>query len=133
MLGRFPTERMPSFFRRADALLVSLKPDPAFTMTSPGKIQSYLAFGLPVLAMLDGEGAAVIEEACAGLTSPAGDAMRLAENVIRLAVLSPQERTALGANGASYAQRMFSRSGLVDRLEAWLGDIVSASHMRGDA
>lgn len=133
MLGRFPAERMPSFFRHADALLVSLKADPVFTLTSPGKIQSYLAFGRPVLAMLDGEGAAVIEEARAGLTSPAGDAGRLASNVLRLAALSLQERAALGTNGATYAQREFTRSAVVDRLETWLGDIVCASHTKGAA
>ena len=133
MLGRFPSDRMPSFFRHADALLVSLKAGPVFTMTSPGKIQSYLAFGRPVLAMLDGEGAAIIDEARAGLTSPAGDAAQLADNVLRLAALSEQERASLGRNGAAYAQREFSRNGLVDRLETWLGDIVSASHAKGAA
>jgi colanic acid biosynthesis glycosyl transferase WcaI len=133
MLGRFPADRMPSFFLHADALLVSLKPDPVFTMTAPGKIQSYLAFGRPVLAMLDGEGAAIIDEARAGLTSPAGDAALLADNVLRLAALSAQERASMGRNGTAYAQREFSRNGLVDRLETWLGDIVSASHTNGAA
>ena len=133
MLGRFPADRMPSFFLHADALLVSLKPDPVFTMTAPGKIQSYLAFGRPVLAMLDGEGAAVIDEARAGLTSPPGDAARLADNVVRLAALSAQERASLGRNGVAYAQREFSRNGMIDRLETWLSDIVSASHTKGAA
>jgi colanic acid biosynthesis glycosyl transferase WcaI len=36
LLGRFPLERMPSFYRHADALLVSLKSDPIFSMTVPG-------------------------------------------------------------------------------------------------
>ena len=125
MLGRFPAERMPSFFRHADALLVSLRPDPVFTMTAPGKIQSYLACGVPVLAMLDGEGAAVIQEARGGLTGPAGDATRLAENVVRLVAMSESGRRALGTNGAAYARREFGRAGLVDRLEQWLTEIAS--------
>ena len=45
--GRFPVERMPSFYRHADALLVSLKPEPIFALTLPGKLQSYLAAGVP--------------------------------------------------------------------------------------
>lgn len=130
MLGRFPTERMPSFFLHADALLVSLKPDPVFTMTAPGKIQSYLAAGRPVLAALDGEGAAVIEEARAGFASPAGDAERLAENVSRLAALSAPERAQLGANGAAYAEREFNRRDLVGRLEGWLSEIATAGSPR---
>jgi colanic acid biosynthesis glycosyl transferase WcaI len=124
MLGRYPTERMPSFFQHADALLVSLKPNPVFAMTSPGKIQSYLSFGRPVIAMLDGEGATVIEEANAGLTGPAGDAAQLAANVLRLAAMSDEERAAIGKRGAEYAHREFSRRALVDRLEHWLRDIA---------
>jgi glycosyltransferase involved in cell wall biosynthesis len=125
MLGRFPTERMPSFFMHAEALLVSLRADPVFALTAPGKIQSYLASGRPVLAMLDGEGAAVIEEARAGLAAPAGDAAKLAENVVALAAMSPEERVRLGNNGAAHAKREFARDNLITRLEGWLKEIVS--------
>ncbi|HEY4138924.1 MAG TPA: glycosyltransferase family 4 protein, partial [Casimicrobiaceae bacterium] len=124
MLGRFPTDRMPSFFQHADALLVSLKADPLFAMTAPGKIQSYLASGRPVLAMLDGEGASVIEHAHAGLTGAAGDAAQLADNVLRLAAMTPAERASMGQNGAAYAEREFRRAGLVDRLEGWLTELA---------
>jgi glycosyltransferase involved in cell wall biosynthesis len=127
MLGRLPTEHMPALFAEADALLVSLKPDPVFSLTAPGKIQSYLAAGVPVLAMLDGEGASVIQEADAGLTSPAGDGAALAGNVARLAAMPPAERRALGQNGKEFAQRDFSMTVLIDRLEGWL------QQMRRDA
>lgn len=133
MLGRFPADRMPSLFLHADALLVSLKRDPVFTMTAPGKLQSYLASGRPVVAMLDGEGAAVVDEAQAGVTGPAGDAPRLAANVLRLASLPSDERAAMGARGASYAAREFGRVALVDRLETWLREMIERSQARRDA
>jgi glycosyltransferase involved in cell wall biosynthesis len=120
MLGRHPLERMPSFYRHADALLVSLKPEPIFAVTVPGKIQSYLAFGLPILGMLDGEGADVINDAEAGLTCRAGDSAALAENVRRMASMSAAERQIMSANGRAYARREFDRDMLVARLEGWL-------------
>jgi colanic acid biosynthesis glycosyl transferase WcaI len=123
MLGRYPQERMPSFFHHAEALIVSLRRDPIFAMTAPGKIQSYLAFGRPVLAMLDGEGANVVDRAGAGFASPAGDATRLAENVLRLASLSSEERAAMGRRGAEFAQREFSRDALLRSLESWLAGL----------
>ena len=61
MLGRHPLERMPSFYQHADALLVSLKDEPIFAMTIPGKLQSYLAAGIPIVAMLNGEGSEVVQ------------------------------------------------------------------------
>ncbi len=67
VLGPRPVEAMPRYFSLADALLVSLRRDPAFALTVPTKLQSYLACGRPVLAALDGEGARIVEEAQAGL------------------------------------------------------------------
>lgn len=120
LLGRHPIARMPSFYKHASALLVSLKADPIFSMTVPGKIQSYLAFGLPILGVLDGEGARIIEEAGAGFTVAAGDAARLAESIRRMADLSATARREMGARGAAYARREFDRDLLVSRLESML-------------
>jgi len=116
LLGRFPVERMPSFYVAADALLVSLKKDPTFSMTIPGKVQSYLLAGRPIVGMLDGEGADVIERAQAGLVCPAGDGAALAATVERLAALPAETRDRMGASGQAYAQAEFDRSALVNRL-----------------
>lgn len=127
MLGRYPVERMPSFFKHADALLVSLKNEPIFALTIPGKLQSYLAAGIPVLAMLNGEGADVIRNANAGLACPAGDAQRLARAVLELAAMSKDERLQLGKNGRAYAQKEFNREVLMNRLEGWLVELANTS------
>lgn len=125
LLGRFPVERMPSFFKHADALLVSLKNEPIFAMTIPGKLQSYLAAGIPLLAMLDGEGADVVARARAGLTCPAGDHAGLAAAVLALAAMTKEERLAMGTNGMAASAAQFNRSVLISQLEAWLDEIGS--------
>jgi colanic acid biosynthesis glycosyl transferase WcaI len=120
LLGRFPVERMPSFYAHANALLVSLKKDPVFSMTIPGKVQSYLMAGVPLVGMLDGEGANVITEASAGLVCAAGDAGGLAAAVLQMAAMRADQRHQLGANGRAYAQKEFGRELLMDRLEVLL-------------
>lgn len=124
LLGRFPVERMPSFYAHADALLVSLKKDPVFSMTIPGKVQSCLMAGVPLLGMLDDEGALVITEANAGLVCAAGDADGLAAAVLEMSAMSVDQRHQLGVNGRAYAQKEFGRGLLMDRLEALLRDAV---------
>lgn len=126
MLGRHPIERMPSFFRGASALLVTLKPDPVFAMTIPGKVQAYLTAGLPLLGMLDGEGARVIQEAGAGLVCPAGDGLALARRVEELASRSAEERAGMGERGVEYAHREFDRARLLTQLEQWMGELTPA-------
>lgn len=125
LLGRFPLERMPSFYAHADALLVSLKRDPVFSVTIPSKVQSYLMAGIPLLGMLDGEGAVVISDADAGLTCGAGNSAGLADAVLALASMEPEQRIKLGLNGQKYAQQEFGRVQLMDRLEALLAEAVA--------
>lgn len=120
LLGRFPVERMPSFYAHADALLVSLKRDPVFSMTIPGKVQSYLMAGVPLVGMLDGEGAKVITESNAGLVCAAGDAGGLAAAVLEMAAMTADQRLQLGENGRAFAQKEFGRGLLMDRLEVML-------------
>ena len=125
--GRFQVERMPSFYAHADALLVSLKRDPVFSMTIPGKVQSYLMAGIPLLGILDGEGAAVILEANAGLTCDAGDGAGLAKAVLTLAAMLPEKRKQMGLNGRKYAEQEFGRAQLMDRLEALMVEALAIS------
>lgn len=127
MLGRYPVARMPSFFKHANALLVSLKDEPIFAMTIPGKLQSYFAAGIPVVAMLNGEGAEVVKGSCAGLVCPAGDHAGLAAAVLKLSQMPDAERTAMGMRGLELNASEFDRSGLVTRLEEELQQLV---HLR---
>lgn len=127
LMGRHPVDRMASFFKRADALLVSLKDQPIFSMTIPGKLQSYLAAGIPLLAMLNGEGADVVERAGAGLACNAGDHDRLAEIVLQLAAMTPMERADMGRNGLAASAEQFNRDILITQLEESFHGMRSAS------
>lgn len=67
--------------------------------------------------MLNGEGSRAIEEAGAGLTSPAGDTAGLADCVERLAGVPAAAREAMGPSGREYCAREFDRRTLISRLE----------------
>jgi len=123
MLGRHPVERMPSFFKHADALLVSLKDEPIFSMTIPGKLQSYLAAGIPVVAMLNGEGAELVKKSNSGLICAAGDYTALAAAVLTLSKMKIHEREAMGENGLKVSASEFDRLTLIARLECWLEEL----------
>jgi glycosyltransferase involved in cell wall biosynthesis len=123
-LGRHPLESMPHFYAAADALLLPLKRDPIFALTIPGKLQSYLACARPILAMLDGEGARIVQESGAGLACPAGDAEGLAKQVLSLTAMSDTERQAMGLNGRICYEANFDRTRLFDQLETWLEDAI---------
>lgn len=117
LLGRYPVERMPDFFAKADAMLVTLADQEIFSMTIPGKLQSYLAAGMPVIAALNGEGADVVRLAKAGLTCPAGNASELASRVLQMAELPESERKIMGRNGQEFSRQAFDRQMIVEMAE----------------
>jgi len=123
LLGRYPLNRMPEFFNHAHAMLVTLKADEIFSMTIPGKLQSYLAVGIPILAALNGEGADVVRRANAGLTCPGGDYIGLAAIALKMSKLSAAERSAMGKNGIAFSEKEFNRAKLIDSLEFFLNSI----------
>jgi glycosyltransferase involved in cell wall biosynthesis len=120
MLGKHPVERMPSFFRHADALLVSLKDQPIFAMTVPGKLQSYMAAGIPIVGMLNGEGADTIRRAGAGLVCAAGDADGLAKVVVELASAPAERLSQMRSCARTYNAQEFDRDKRITQLEEWL-------------
>jgi len=124
LLGRFPIEAMPSFFSMADAMLVTLKDEPIFSLTIPSKIQSYLACGRPIVAALDGEGGRVIVESGAGFASPPEDADALAQSVLTMYRMPKEEREAMGKRGKAYCEENFEREMLIDRLEGWMRELT---------
>lgn len=130
LLGRFPIERMPEFFAGADALLVSLKSEPIWALTIPGKVQSYLSAGVPLLAMMDGEGARIVAESGGGLVAPAGKGRLLAARVRELIAMSRETREQMGMSGREYGDHEFDRARLVSDLETWMQEAQSALHGR---
>jgi glycosyltransferase involved in cell wall biosynthesis len=125
LLGRFPVERMPSFYQRAHVLLVTLQDKPIFNMTIPGKLQSYLAAARPIVAALNGEGAELIRESGAGYVSAAGDYAGLAQAVLALSLLSADQRRSLGENGKKFSDRQFLRDSTLVKVEEILNKSIA--------
>lgn len=124
LLGRHPLERMPDFYASADALLVCLKENKVFSMTIPGKLQTYMMAGKPILAMLDGEGAQAVDRAKAGFTCNSESFDMLADNMISMSKLSHGDLQKLGDNARNYALDEFNREALITQLEQWFAHLA---------
>ena len=111
-------ERVPDFLGGCDAALVPYADSPVFEKTIPGKLQSCLACGRPILACGRGELARITAESGAGLCSPAGDPAALAANIERLYRAEPSERARMGDAGAAYAAAHYGREKLLDEMDA---------------
>lgn len=122
-LGRYPTAAMPSFFRKADVLLVALKDEPIFNLTLPSKVQSYMSVGKPIVAMMNGECPCILAEARCGLSVPAGDAAGLAKTILYMKGMDRRNLEIMGENGKRYCEEHFSQKNCIDRLEKMLEEV----------
>lgn len=113
--GRRPLEEMSEFYAKADAMLVTLKADPVLSLTLPGKVQSYMAVGKPIIGAIDGETAEVIKEAQCGYCGKAEDIQELVRNIELFIEYEKKEQ--LGLNARAFYEKYFARQKYMDKLE----------------
>lgn len=117
LLGRYPLEMMPTFFKMADTLLVTLKDSPTFSLTVPAKVQAYMASSKIILGMFNGEGQQLINESGGGYAVDAGDFKALSQKVLAIKGLTNEERNQMENNSRNYYTTHFSKEQLFDFLE----------------
>tara|TARA_B100001250_G_scaffold200142_1_gene171637 strand:- start:473 stop:1681 length:1209 start_codon:yes stop_codon:yes gene_type:complete len=115
-LGSFPPEKMSDYFACADALLVSLKKSKIFELTIPGKLQSYLASGKPIIGSIDGICSDIIIKSKSGYSSPSENSEMLAKTIIRFSNLTKKEKLEMGNNARKYFEKEFERNKLLLKL-----------------
>lgn len=113
--GRRDVEEMPRFYKMADAMLITLKADEVLSLTLPGKVQSYMAAGKPIIGAIDGETRKVIEEAKCGYCGKAEDAEELAANI--KIFMADADKGAKGLNARKYYEEHFEQCRFMDLLE----------------
>ena len=113
-------EQIPAYTALADGLVASLSASEDLGMTVPAKIASYMAAAKPLLASMDGEGAAAVAEAGCGFVSAAEDVDALAANMAALCAASSDERAEMGRRAFAYYETHYRRRAVLDRLEEFI-------------
>ena len=121
---RQPMERMGAILPLADALLIHLRDDPLFAITIPGKTQTYLAAGVPVVCAVRGDAADLVLASGGGVVAEPENPDALVEAVRRLQALTPGERAAMGALGRAYYERELSMAAGVPVVDGILRGIA---------
>src|SRR3989338_8594349 len=112
----------PSLLKEADAGLLSLRMD-CKTPTVPGKLYSFMASGLPVVAFLnpESEGHEIIQTAQCGLVMKSRDAAAAARLVLQLAK-DAEARKRYGESGRAYVKRYVTKEVCISQLLGLLVD-----------
>lgn len=113
--GRKPPEEMPKYYAMADAMIVTMLPDPFVSLTLPAKVQSYMAAGKPIIASANGEIRNVITESGCGFCAKGDDEVDFVAKIQEF--LTSKNRNELGARAREYYLKNFSVDIVMDKLE----------------
>lgn len=112
-----PLSNMSNLFSSSDVLLVTLLKKHIFSLTVPGKIQSYMASGKPIVAAIDGEGFNIINNSKSGIAVEAEDHESLANAISNMSKMNKSELDNMGKMGFKYYQDNFNRESIIKKIE----------------
>ena len=124
--GNQKREDMPSFYKMADALLITLRGNNEVGNTMPGKLQMYMTTGKPILGAINGAANEVIHESGCGACVKAGDYKGLADLMLRY-IEHPEQFEGCGENARRYFKEHFTLEKYLDELEKELSSICQNS------
>ena len=121
--GNRKREDMPGLYKKADALLLTLRGNNYVGNTMPGKLQTYMTTGKPVLAAINGAANEVICESGCGKCTIACDYVGLAE-IMSDYIDNKSNYAECGKNGKEYFKKHFTLDKYADELEKNLIELV---------
>ncbi len=111
--GRIPLDEVARKYSESDGLIVTLSDNPVLSMSFPGKIQTYMAAGKPIIGAVNGEAAEIIKEARCGFCAKAEDVDGLCECIKQF---MNSDKAQLGKNARKYYEENFQKTDFINRL-----------------
>lgn len=120
LLGRKKPEEIPYYLAWCDVAFISFADNPLFEMTIPAKLQSYMACGMPILAVAGGETKRVIEEAGCGYCCRLGDVIATASAIAKFIRKEKQVTCNMSQAALQYFRKHFDKNELLDEIEQYV-------------
>jgi glycosyltransferase involved in cell wall biosynthesis len=114
--GRKPRDEMLKYFKGSDFLIVSLIDKPIFSLTVPAKTQTYIAVKKPILAILNGDTAKIIEDNKLGFTAKPDDLEAIKNIFSKSILLREDEKLIFTTNAEKLTITVFNKEKIIDEL-----------------
>jgi glycosyltransferase involved in cell wall biosynthesis len=108
---------MPQIYNMADIFLVSLKNEKVFKETVPGKIQSYMMYGKPILGIVSGDSKNLILDAKCGFVAKPGSYRNFIYILNKILVMKKASLDKIGRSGKKFALKNFDSNISMLKLE----------------
>ena len=120
--GRKPRKEMNAYFQASDFLIVSLIDKPIFSLTVPAKVQTYIAAKKPILTIVSGDAARIIENNNLGFSANPSD-IEAIQNIFMQAIQTTEdERKEFSGNCEFLTENEFNKEKIIDKMLKLLTD-----------
>jgi glycosyltransferase involved in cell wall biosynthesis len=107
---------MASYYKASDFLIISLIDEPIFSVTVPAKTQTYIASKKPILAIINGDTASIIQDNNLGLCADPSKIDAIATMFQRCIVMGQEERQSFSKENDRLLATIFNKDKTIDRL-----------------
>jgi len=124
-IPQVPLYVVRSYLNSADALLISLKSGKIISSTIPGKLQTYLSAGKPIIGFIGGETKNIIENYNLGFASDSSNVDFLCKNILKIANLGNNSKYIIQKNSLKLLNTIFNKKKIFTQLLKNLDEVVN--------
>ena len=114
--GKKPRSDMASYYKASDFLIISLIDKPIFSVTVPSKTQTYIAAKKPILAIINGDTASIVQDNNLGLCVGPSKIEAIATLFQRCIDMDKTERQNFTNENDRLLSTIFNKEKTIDRL-----------------
>ena len=119
--GQRDLSEMPKFYEMADAMLVTLKRDEIISRTLPGKVQTCMAAGKPIIAVGENELEYVINKAECGFVAEPDNPEALKDIILKF--IDHKNKKELSEKSRKFYEENFSKELFFNKLEKIIDEV----------
>ena len=119
-----PANEIPEILSNSDIAFLSFADNELFRKTIPAKLQSYMACGMPILAVVEGETKNIINKSKCGLTSMPNDIIGLKNNILKFLDLDKVELEQYSRNSSQYYSDVFDKNKALDAFDSLMKEVL---------
>ena len=111
---------MAKFYKASDFLIVSLINKPIFSVTVPTKTQTYIAAKKPILAIINGDVADIVNDNDLGVCADPSNVNLIKEAFEKCIDMSESEKSKFTTNNSRLLETTFNKENIINNLTSQL-------------
>jgi glycosyltransferase involved in cell wall biosynthesis len=114
--GKIKRDLISQYYKASDFLIISLINKPIFSLIVPAKLQTYIAVKKPIIAIINGETAKIVNDNSLGLCTNPDDLLSIVELFKRCIDMPDTDRKMFIVNNDHLLSNLYNKKVIINKL-----------------